>query len=176
MNGINIELIGYPSEKDWEEVKRRALITCWKKLKTPPGPDWKRRMLNARHSPIRYLMYSFLITDIPSNISTHFARHKHAEPYVGSLRNDRQDFMDGDNAPRNTPVGMIIDINGEEMMTLANKRLCMQADELTRKYMEVMCALVIGVTPEYAGLLVPLCEYCGGVCHEVFPCGRYPYA
>lgn len=21
--------------------------------------------------------------------------------------------------------------------------------------------------------LVPLCEYCGGVCHEMEPCGRY---
>ena len=28
-------------------------------------------------------------------------------------------------------------------------------------------------TPELHGLLVPLCEYCGGVCHEMEPCGRY---
>ena len=27
-------------------------------------------------------------------------------------------------------------------------------------------------TPELHGLLVPLCEYCGGVCHEMEPCGR----
>ena len=176
MQGISIELIGYPSEKDWEEVKRRALITCWKDAKTPPGSDWKSRILNARHSPIRHLMYSFKITGIPSNISTHFARHKHAEPYVGSLRNDRQSFMNGDSAPRNTPVNMILDVNGEEIMVMANKRLCMQASETTRKCMEIMCALVVGVTPEYAGKLVPLCEYCNGVCHEMKPCGRYPYA
>ena len=28
-------------------------------------------------------------------------------------------------------------------------------------------------TPELHGLLVPLCEHCGGVCHEMEPCGRY---
>lgn len=28
-------------------------------------------------------------------------------------------------------------------------------------------------TPELKGLLVPMCEYHGGVCHEIQPCGKY---
>lgn len=36
-----------------------------------------------------------------------------------------------------------------------------------------MCKLAEEATPELHGLLVPLCEYCGGVCHEMEPCGRY---
>ena len=169
---MKVRLIKYPTEADWMEVKRRALITAWKQPKNMPDSEWKHRILEARHSPIRYLMYSFLIEDIPSNIATHLARHIHAQPYISSLRNDRQDFTDGDKAPRDTPVNMIFDVNAEELMIIANKRLCYQAAEKTRSVVKMMCYSAQEVTPELNGLLVPLCVYCGGVCHEMFPCGR----
>lgn len=41
------------------------------------------------------------------------------------------------------------------------------------KAIQVMWPEAKEVTPELHGLLVPLCEYCGGVCHEMEPCGRY---
>lgn len=170
---MKVTLIGYPTEKDWLEVKRRALVTCWKKPKNMPESEWKHKILEARHSPIRKLVYSFLLEGIPSNIATHFVRHVHAQPYVSSLRNDRQTFTDGDKAPRDTPVNMIIDINAEELQVMANKRLCMQAAEKTREVMQKMCVEALKVTPELNGLLVPLCVYCGGVCHEMNPCGRH---
>lgn len=169
---MKVTLIKAPTEADWLEVKRRALVTCWKKPKNMPDSEWKHKILESRHSPIRYLVYSFLIEGIPSNIATHFVRHVHAQPYVSSLRNDRQEFTDGDKAPRDTPVNMIIDMNAEQLQVMANKRLCMQAAEKTREVMRMMCAEVLKVTPEFTGLLVPLCVYCGGVCHEMFPCGR----
>ena len=172
---MKVRLINYPTEEDWTECKRRALITIYGKglgdVK-PPDSDWKYRILEARHSPIRYLRYSFLIEDIPSNISVHLCRHVHAQPYVSSLRNDRQEVMDGDKAPRDTPVNMIYDINAEELMVIANKRLCNRASDKTREVVGEMCRLAENVTPELVGLLVPLCEYNEGVCHEMFPCGR----
>lgn len=169
---MKITLIKAPTEADWLEVKRRALVTCWKKPKNMPESEWKHKILRARHSPIRYIVYSFMLEGIPSNIATHFARHVHAQPYISSLRNDRQTFTDGDKAPRDTPVNMIIDMNAEELQIMANKRLCMQAAEKTREVMREMCRLALEVTPELMGLLVPLCFYCGGVCHEMYPCGR----
>ena len=81
-----ITLIGYPNEDDWMEVKRRALITIGKHPKTPPTSEWIEQMLCARHSPIRYAMYSFEFEDIPSNTSTHYARHVHAQPYISTSR------------------------------------------------------------------------------------------
>ena len=42
-----------------------------------------------------------------------------------------------------------------------------------RQIVQAMCKLAEEATPELHGLLVPLCEYCGGVCHEMEPCGRY---
>lgn len=182
-----VTLIEYPGPEDWMEVKRRALITSNMTPVNPPTSEWIERMLDARHSPIRRAMYSFLYEDIPSNTATHFARHVHAQPYVGSLRTDRitEDYMqklmvdfgqftDPDHAPRMTPVGMILDVNAEEIQEMANKRLCVQAATITRSIMQTMAGLVFAVTPQMRRLLVPRCEYCGGLCHEYKPCGKYP--
>jgi len=167
-------ILDYPNEADWIGVRRRALITVGKGSGVIPAPtsEWRHKILEARHSPIRHLWYGFLIEDIPSNIATHLCRHVHAQPYVSSLRNDRQDTMDGDAARRDTPVNMILDVNAEELMVIANKRLCNKAAPKTREVVQEMCRLAEDVTPELKGLLVPMCDYQGGVCHEMEPCGR----
>lgn len=172
---MKVTLIHSPSEEDWWEVKRRALITIGKKPVIPPHFGWKHSILEARHSPIRYLVYSFLIEGIPSNTATHLTRHHvGVQPYVSSLRNDLQDKIDGDAARRDTPVDMILDINAEALMVLANKRLCMRAAPKTRQAVLQMCRLVQEAEPQvWDGLLVPMCEYQGGVCHEMKPCGRH---
>lgn len=171
---MKVTLLEYPTEKDWVEVKRRALITMYGKglgEVKPPTEEWKRKILEARHSPIRRLRYSFLIEDIPSNTSVHLCRHIHAQPYVSSLRNDRQSEMDGNAARRDTPVNMIYDINAEELMVVANKRLCMKAAKETRLAVHKMCKEAILKTPEIAEQLVPMCAYTGK-CHEMQPCGQ----
>lgn len=169
---MHIELIEWPSERDWMACKERALITTWKDPKNPPTEGWKHKILEARHSPIRRLHFSFRITGIKSWISVHLCRHIHAQPYVSSQRNDRQDMYDRDLAFQAAPVNMIWDINAEELMVVANKRLCTQAQEETRAVVAEMCRLVEERCPEFKGLLVPMCEYQGHVCHEMKPCGR----
>jgi len=166
-----IKLIEYPDKKDWEEVRKRALITIDKRPIHPLSEDWLKSILRARHSPIRRAMYSFLFVDIPSNTATHFARHVHAQPYISTLREDRM-HQDGDHAPRCTPVQMILDVNAEELMIMANKRLCGQASPITQHIMTGMCSLVNQVNPFMQEFLVPMCGYHGGICHEMFPCGR----
>jgi len=184
-----ITLIGYPDKEDWMEVKRRALISIGKHPKTYPSSEWIARMLDARHSPIRYAMYSFEYEDIPSNTSTHFARHVHSQPYISTLRPDRTPpeyiknaiddltkAVDGDLAARCTPVSMILDANAESIQILANKRLCTTASEITRIIMSGMAELVVDVTPEMKNRMVPMCVHCGGICHEFDSCGRFPHA
>ena len=168
---IRVKLIEWPTEHDWFEVYRRALICSHKKPTRMPTSDWISAILEARHTPIRRAMYSFEFEEIPSNTATHFARHGHADKWISTLRNDLYEFVDGDHAPRNTPVGMIMDVNAQEIQVMANMRLCKTAAELTRMVMQAMCRLVEMVTPEMRGKLVPLCVYCGGVCHEMKPCG-----
>ena len=140
--------------------------------KNGPSEKLVHDCLNARHSPIRVLNFAFMIEDIPSNTSVHLCRHVHAVPFVSSLRNDRQNRMDGDKAPRDTPVDMIFYCNAEELMTIANKRLCNKAAPITRKVVQMMCLEALGRIPELAGLLVPMCQYHGGVCHEIDGCGK----
>lgn len=172
---MEIFLFDYPGKIDWVQCKLRALITTGRKLSPDikePDDEWKRRILNARHSPIRALRFSFLFINVPGNTATHFVRHVHSQPYVSSLRNDRQNKIDGDKAPRDTPVNMILDVNAEELMVMANKRLCAQAAPKTRQAMKMMCDEVIHYCPEFKPFLVPMCEYHGGVCHEMKPCGK----
>ena len=171
---MKVTLTEYPTGADWVAVKKRALRTMGKRIKSLPDDRWKRKILEARHSPIRRLYFSFDIEDLPSWVSVHIVRHSVGfQPYVESQRNDRQTKYDRGKAPQDSPVGMTIDCNAEALMNLANKRLCMQASKETRELVQKMCDLVVEKCPEFDGLLVPMCEYHNGKCHEMNPCGRW---
>lgn len=169
---MEIKLIEYPTEIDWMAAKQRALVTVGLTAKNAPSLEWKRKILAARHSPIRRLRFSFLLEGIPSWVSVHLVRHIHAQPYVRSQRNDRQDAYDRTKAPQDAPVSMIWDMNAEELMVIANKRLCRQASQETQEVVAGMCRAVLEKCPEFEGFLVPMCQYHGGVCHEMHPCGE----
>ena len=172
---MNVKCIYWPTERERFLLKRCVWVCMGniKEPKEPPMPQLIRDLLNARHSPIRVLNFAFLIEDIPSNIATHLTRHVHAVPFVSSLRNDRQNKIDGDTAPRNTPVNMVLFCNIEELMTIANKRLCSQASPKTRQVVKMICDEATRVFPELEGYCVPMCEY-HGFCHEINSCGRRP--
>lgn len=169
---MKVTMIEYPTEKDWMAVKERALVTVGLKAKNAPDDVWKKDILEARHSPIRRLRFSFLIEDLPSWVSVHLCRHVHAQPYVKSQRNDRQTEYDRNKAPQDSPVNMIWDMTGEELLIIANKRLCAQASAETQAVVWQMCQQVVAFCPEFEPFLVPMCEYHNGKCHEMHPCGR----
>lgn len=169
-----VTAVYWPEERELMLFKRCIWITTGKTEAPVSIPLSKllRGVLNARHSSIRVMNFAFLIENIPSNTATHFARHVHAQPYISSLRNDRQKRIDGDEAPRNTPVDMIFYCNAEELMTVANKRLCGKASAKTREVAGMICGEAAKVMPEIADFLVPNCLWHGGVCHEMESCGR----
>lgn len=171
---MKIELVKYPTAEDWMFCKQCTLVTVGKKAVTPPSEKWMKEILEARHSPIRELKFGFKFTDIPYWISVHLCRHVHAQPYVKTQRNDRQSEYDRNSARQDAPVTMMWTMNAETLMTIANKRLCVQASRETREVVKEMCRLVEEQCPEFKGLLVPICEWQGGTCHEIFPCGRFP--
>ena len=173
---MKVIVLEYPTDADWMAAKQRALVTAGLSVKNPPDFKWKRDSLEARHSHIRRLRFGFFIEDVPSWVSVHLCRHIHAQPYVRSQRPDRQQDYDRNKAPQDAPVDMIWDTNAEELMVIANKRLCAQASPETRAVVREICRQVISVCPEFDGLLVPMCEYHGNICHEMKPCGRYEKA
>ena len=167
---MKITCIEYPTEQDWIACKERALVTVGLNVKNAPDENWKKSILKARHSPIRRLRFSFKLEGIPSWVAVHLVRHVHAQPYVRSQRNDRQSNYDRTKAPQDAPVDMIWDMNAEELMVVANKRLCNQASEKTREVVRLMCDEVLKTNPEFEDFLVPMCIYVGE-CKEMYPCG-----
>lgn len=172
---MQIELVKHPTDEDWMLVKMCTLVTVGLKSKRPPDDEWKKRILKARHSPIRELKFVFLLKDIPYWVAMHLVRHHiGCQPYVRTQRNDRQTGYDRTKAPQDAPVDMMWSMNAEALLNIANKRLCSQAATETREVVERMCALVKASNPEFIPHLIPMCEYHGGICQEFNSCGRCP--
>ena len=169
---MKVEIVKYPTTEDWLLVKKCTLVTVGKETNNPPTENFKRDILRARHSPIRELKFVFYLTDIPYWVSVHLCRHIHAQPYVKTQRNDRQSAYDRENAPQNAPVDMMWSMNAEELITIANKRLCNMASKETRELVRMICREVKKVCPEFTEELVPMCVRNGFVCYEMFPCGE----
>ncbi len=169
---MRVKLVRVPTDADLLWCKQCTVGTMGKDTDKPPTTEWLHRLLEARHSPIRELWYGFVL-EVPYWVSVHLVRHHVGfHPYVQSQRNDRQSQYDRTKAPQDAPVVMRISLNAEALMNLANKRLCMLASPETREVVRQMCDQVLAVCPEFEGLLVPLCEYHGNVCHEMKSCGR----
>lgn len=169
---MKIEILKHPTNEDWLLCKRCALVTVSKDSDKIPTDEWKRKMLMANHSPIRTLEFCFRLSDIPYWVSVHLVRHIHAIPFVSTQRDDRQHKYKRGEAPQNAPVTMCWFMNAEELITIAHKRLCTQASKETRELIQNLCNEVIKLNPEFDGLLVPNCEYRGGLCDEFNCCGR----
>lgn len=164
-----VTLLKYPAAEDWRFAKQCALVTVGKNAKTDPDMAWKHAILRARHSPIRTLQFAFYLENVPYWVSTHLARHVHAQPFIRTQRNDRQNKYDRNKAPQDAPVNMIWYMNAEELMTIAEKRLCHAAALQTRAVVRMMCALAVDKCPEFGGLLAAPCKKTG-ICNELAKC------
>lgn len=172
---MTIEILRYPTAADWMRCKELALNTMGKRAMNAPTDEWKRKILTAEHSPIRTLMFTVRMK-IPYYVSVHFCRHKFGvEHYVSTQRNDRQDECDRNTARQDRTVTHIMDLNAAALIATAQKRLCYQADPVTKSVMEEIRSEVIRLCPEFGGILVLSCEY-RGKCPEMVSCGYFERA
>lgn len=173
MNEIKVEILRHPTKEDWERCKLLALNTEGKKYIGKEIPElWKDKILKAKHSPIRTLWFTIKM-EIPYYVSNHFVRHKiGVEHYVQSQRNDRQNNYDRELAPQNSMVTHIMEVNGEQIMFMANRRLCSKADVTTRMVMTQICIEIGKTNPEFTLHLKPMCEHLHE-CPEFKSCGYY---
>lgn len=168
-----VRLLKYPKEEDWLFAKKCAYETIGAEANTPPEFEWKRKILRARHSPIRELRFAFELVNIPYWVSVHLCRHHvGCQPYVHSQRNDRQNKYDRNTAPQNAPVNMIWTMNAEALMNIASARLCNKASKETREVVERMCKLVLEYCPEFRDELVPPCCQHNVGCREMTSCWK----
>lgn len=168
---FKVEILKHPTTEDWLLCKRCTLNTVGKDSLKLPSDEWKHRLLLAEHSPIRTLCFCIKM-QITYYVSVHFCRHFiGVTHFVQSQRNDRQSNYDRTKAPQDAPVSHIMYINAQELMFMARRRLCTQADPFTRKVMQEICKQVITLCPEFSGALEPMCYYRGGRCTEFNCCG-----
>lgn len=169
-----VEILRHPTDEDWERCKLLALNTIGKRYAGSEVTDeWKRKILRSEHSPIRTLMFTIRMTDIPYWVAMHFRTHKYGvEHFISSQRNDRQTEYDRNKAPQDHPVSYIMDVNAQELIQMARMRLCGQASEETSEVMQAICRAVIEVNPEFEPFLVPKCMKSPGAfyCNEFSPC------
>lgn len=168
---FQVEVLRHPTEEDWMWCKTCTLNTVGKVSAKLPTDEWKKKLIQAEHSPLRELWFGIRMT-VPSYVSVHFVRHHiGVNHYVQSQRNDRQNNYDRTKAPQDAMVSHIMSVNAQELVFMAHKRLCGQADAYTRKVMQEIVRQVAEVNPEFKDVLVPLCGYRNGKCTEFDCCG-----
>lgn len=166
---MEVKLIRYPKEEDWKRALLLARETQGKEGDLTPSFEWKKKLINSEHSPLRTIMFTVEMQNIPYCNSVHFVRHKFGvEHYVKSQRSNKNRGEE----PQNAPVNHIMDINAQALIFMARKRLCFKADETTREIMKEIVNKIIDVCPEFKGFLVPECIYRGNICHEFKSCGK----
>lgn len=170
---MKVIMLENPTAADWLKVKQRALVTIGLTTEKAPAEDWKIKMLKCRHSPIRKLQFAFFIIDIPYWLHVELVRHHIGiEKYVKSQRDDRtKDETPRAKKPQDAPVNMIIDLNGETLLNLMNKRLCGNATKEMQELMLMIREEVIKTNPEFKQFLIPMCEYLN-TCNEFRSCGK----
>lgn len=150
----------------WREIADRCNTTVGKPDGTAePSDKWKKRLLLAEHSPIRTMVFTIKLSDIPYYASVHLVRHKFGvEHFVRSQRSDRTGTA-RDNLPQDAPVTHIIEANVQALIYMSRKRLCGKADPVTRHIWECVATAVKSVDPILGSVLVPECVY-RGFCPE----------
>lgn len=171
MNDYKIEILRYPTEEDWKRCLMLARCTQGK-FDTPkePSEDWKRKILMSEHSPIRTLMFTVKMENIPYCNSVHFVRHKYGvEHYVQSQRRNPDRGAERQDAP----VTHIMDINAQELIFMARKRLCFNADSVTCMIMHDICRKILDIDYVWHWVLLPACGCDTKNCKEFKPCGAW---
>ena len=170
---MRVVLLKWPTSEDWILCRKAALTTAGKETDAEPSYKQKYRLLDAEHSPIRLLNFTFRLEGIPYYVSNHLVRHHvGCTPFVRSQRNDRQSLYDRTSARQDAPVDMMWQLNAQSLIDVCHKRLCGMADPMTRKIVEMMKDAVLERCPEFKDFLVPECDYRGHWCHEIKGCGR----
>ena len=158
------------SNNNWLQVKQLAFRTIGKETEKEPTSEWKTKMLLCQHSPIRSLVLTITLEDIPYWVSVHLSRHKiGCEHYVQTQRSDRTG-VNRDELPQGALVTHTMVLNAESMINVSKKRLCYQASKETRKLWENVIKELSFIEPELASVCVKDCVYRGG-CFEFKPCG-----
>lgn len=153
---------------DWLEIKNlcRSTISMGDS-KVEPNDEWKRKLLIAEHSPLRHSLITIEISDIPFAIMGHLVRHNvGVTPYVSTSREDRTGVKRKERSQMDL-VNMRMDLNIQSLINISRKRLCNQADPITKRVWEQVVLEISKYDENIAWACVPEGIYRDG-CSESF--------
>jgi len=169
------------AETDIRLVARAAAETQGIETSSLTVGRWLR-WLRSEHSMIRLYQISIRLVGIPSYVSVHLVRHKiGVEHFVRSQRDTSMNPVDYDRrkAPQDALVNHRMVLNPQSLINISQVRLCNKADQATRNVWYNVLLVIWGHENPYISaiseVMMPRCEYRGGVCHELRPCGKYPH-
>ena len=161
---------------NWSLALNLARATMGKgKNEKEPSSEWKRKLLDCQHSPLRAVMYHIQFTDLPYYVSVHLSRHKFGcEHFVSTQRADRTaEGTPRSDLPQDAPVTHDIVANAQALINISKKRLCNLASPETREAWKKVVERLREISEvEMADAMLPECEHRGGVCFEMKPCGK----
>jgi len=155
----------------WSSVLNAARTTVGKEeINKEPTSNWKKRMLLAEHSPIRFILINWKWLSLRSWVSVHFVRHKIGiEHFVKTQRTDRTG-MARDKFPQDALVDHECIANAQSLINISRKRLCSTASPETREAWKLLLSDLRDKEPELVSVCVPECVY-RGFCPELKCCG-----
>lgn len=135
----NIKVTIEKFDVDWKLIKNLCRSTFgMDKSDKEPSQEWKRKLLVARHSPIRQSNIVLKIEGISYSSSVHICRHHQGiEKFVTTSREDRTG-IDRSTRKQTDPVTMYISMNIEALLNISQKRLCNQASKETREVWQMV--------------------------------------
>ena len=166
-----VKISYFKADFSWREIADAARTTIrMKEGEKEPSSTWKRRMLQAEHSPIRLMQFKWKWVNLKYWVSVHFVRHKIGiEHFVSTQRTDRTG-VDREEAYQGAPVHHQCCANAQSIIFISRKRLCTQASTETRAAWKLVLDEIEKCEPELRSLCVPECVY-RGFCPEFKPCG-----
>lgn len=165
---------------DWNIALNAARFTVNKNdIGKEPSSEFKAKILKAEHSPIRMIVYSVKMYDVPSWVSQHLARHdafawhtvreSGETHFVATQRTDRTG-VNRDELPQSAPVNHSIFLNAQDFITISRRRLCKCASKETVSLWKAVLNELKKTDEEVYNSCVPECVY-RGFCPEVKSCG-----
>ena len=156
---------------DWQDVVDGCRATVKKPpLGHEPTTGFKYGILLAEHEPIREIEIKWRWMEIPYCIAMHWKTHI----WPSRTNTSRADRTGIDRSQRGQmdPVNFEGRANPQHLIDTWRKRLCTQADPLTREYAEDFKAKLREIQPEISNMMVPNCIYRNG-CPEMNGCPRW---
>lgn len=159
---------------DWLQIKNicRSTVSMGDS-NIEPTDEWKRKLLVARHSPLRAGTILWQSEDVPFYVMGHMVRHNvGCTPFVSTSREDRTGIP-REERKQTDNVNLQMVANIESILNISEKRLCNCADINTIKYWKQVLEAIKEYDETIFWSCVPQCVRCGACVEPFSKCDFY---